>query len=226
MSEHLLVGPKGSPASAPQGDDSSESDCLGMVSWAEAGLRPLCASGPSHTCTCPAVHSHTYESRPSLPPATHTGSSSKPRIAEKERSCCRQLQEQTQQEHPSIWARMTRVFYSYRECSSEAPRGWPFWQRGAEDGKPFGSKTGREGPHCPSLTGHLTPSGLGEDEGTVALPSQLHSGSSTGCMNTVVPRLVVLNQPLPRSPREQHALPPHPPPVTSSCVCISLHGKK
>ena len=103
---------------------------------------------------------------------------------------------------------MTRVFYSYRECSSEAPRGWPFWQRGAEDGKPFGSKTGREGPHCPSPTGHLTPPGLGEDEGTVALPSQLHRGASTGCMNTVVPWLVVLNQPLPRSPREQHALPP------------------
>ena len=106
---------------------------------------------------------------------------------------------------------MTRVFYSYRECSSEAPRGWPFWQRGAEDGKPFGSKTGREGPHCPSPTGHLTPPGLGEDEGTVALPSQLHRGASTGCMNTVVPWLVVLNEPLPRSPREQHALPPTSP---------------
>ena len=168
----------------------------------------VCFGTITHTHTCPAVHRHTHESRPSLPPATHTGSSSKPRIAEKERSCCRQLQEQTEQEHPSIWARMTRVSYSYRECSSEAPRGWPFWQRGAEDGKPFRSKTGREGPHCPSPTGHLTPPGLGEDEGTVALPSQLHRGSSTGCMNTVVPWLVVLNQPLPRSPREQHALPP------------------
>ena len=132
MSERLLVGRKGSPASALQGDDSGEPDWLGMVSWAEAGLQPLCAPGPPHT-PCPAVHSHTHEGRPSLPPATHTGSSSKPRIGEKERSHCRQLQEQTQQEHPSIWARMTRVFYSYQECSSEAPRGWPFWQRGAKD---------------------------------------------------------------------------------------------
>lgn len=67
MSDCLLVGPKGSPASAPQGDDSSERDCLGVVSWAEAGLWPLCALGPSHT-PCPAVHTHTHESRPSLAP--------------------------------------------------------------------------------------------------------------------------------------------------------------
>ena len=82
---------------------------------------------------------------------------------------------------------------------------------------------GREGPHCPSPTGHLTPPSLGKDEGTVALPSQLHCGSSTGCMNPVVPWLVVLNQPLPRPPREQQAPPPtspHLPVLISVFLCM------
>lgn len=71
----------------------------------------------------------------------------------------------------------------------EEPRapGWPTLQNEDWEG----------GSPLPPLTGHLTHSGLAEDQRTRALPSQLHHGSSAGGTNTAVPWLGALTQPLP-----------------------------
>ena len=114
MSQLSSGRPQGSPASAPQGEESSEPDCLGVVLWENDGrggtAASVCPGTGTHTQTCPPIYSHTHKNRPChalTPTDAHTGSYSKPRRAEKERSRSRPPQKQARQEQPSTQARTT-----------------------------------------------------------------------------------------------------------------------
>lgn len=164
----------------------------------EVGLWPLCPLGLSHTPrpTPLSTVTPTKVAPPcSLSTHTHTDHPGNPGAW---RSC--QQQDQTQKDSLPFRQERLESSEASKLCrGTAAPREGPFWQRGAQGPRVANTSERRLGGRVPAapLTGHLTHSGLAEDQRTRALPSQLHHGFSAGGTNTAVPWLGALTQPLP-----------------------------